>query len=209
MNFNALFLYEILTDRGGDGLQWPQITSIWTDVNLMKLKKILAGLIIFLFSLQGFEGQALATEGCESGETTICTIEIWLAHAQKKKNKELRKFLKSNSLKVLRHTIQYWKPLGGHPPTNIAIGSGLAVKDAQFAIDLALQYNDKIDGLIFQSLNPPNYVAIATSAWDDKSETKISPEELEKLRDPSLTTEAFHKLYRDLTGEAGVVPTFY
>jgi len=173
------------------------------------LNKFFAVLILFLFSFHGVEGIAHSAGGCKTGKTTICTIEMWLAHKQKKKNRELRKFLKSKSLKVLRHTIQYWKPLGGHPPTNIAIGSGLAVKDAQFVIDLALEYNDKIDGLIFQSLNPPNYAAIATSAWDDKSETKITQEELQKLRDPSLTTEAFHKLYKDLTGEAGVVPTFY
>ncbi len=146
---------------------------------------------------------------CQRDKTSICTIEIWLAHKQKKNNKAIRKELKDKSIKTLRKTIQYWKPKGGHPPTNIAIGRGISAEDARYVIDLAIKLNDKIDGLIHQRLNPPNYVAIATSAWDAKSETKISQESLEKLRDPSLKSEEFHKLYRKLTGEADVKPAFY
>ncbi len=149
------------------------------------------------------------TGSCQRDKTSICTIEIWLAHKQRKNNKAIRKELKDKSIKTLRKTIQYWKPKGGHPPTNIAIGGGISAEDARYAIDLAIKLNDKIDGLIHQRLNPPNYVAIATSAWDAKSETKISPENLEKLRNPNLKSEEFHKLYRELTGEANVKPEFY
>ncbi len=147
--------------------------------------------------------------GCPIDKTTICTMEIWLAHPHKKSNRDIRQVLKTRSIKTLRHTIQYWKPRGGHPPTNIALGWGLTAEDARWAIDFALEYNDRIDGLIFQRLNPPHYVAVATSAWDDKSETKITPEQLQQLRDPKLTTEEFHALYVKLTGERGVAETFY
>ena len=139
---------------------------------------------------------------CDINKTTVCTIEMWLAHKHKKSNRDIRKFLKSKNLKVLRHTIQYWKPKGGHPPTNIAIGSMVSAKDARLMIDIAIQYNDKIDGLILRPLNPPNYVAIATSAWDEQSEISITPKDLEKLRDPKLTTEQFQSLYAELTNEA-------
>ncbi|MBC8287746.1 MAG: hypothetical protein H8E42_09785 [Nitrospinae bacterium] len=141
---------------------------------------------------------------CDTSERTICTIEIWLAHKHKKQKKEIRGFLKSKSLKVLGHTIQFWRRGNGHPPTNIAIGSAISAKDARMAIDIALKYNDKVDTLILRPLNPPNYVAIATSAWDEDSEVSIKPEELAKLRDPKLTTEEFHSLYYELTNEAGV-----
>jgi hypothetical protein len=149
------------------------------------------------------------TRTCKSDKTSICTIEIWLAYKQKKNNKAIRKELKEKSIKTLRKTIQYWKPKGGHPPTNIAIGGSISAEDARYAIDLAIRLNDNIESLIHQRLNPPNYVAIATSAWDVKSETKISKENLEKLRNPSLKSEEFHKLYRELTGEANVAPAFY
>lgn len=146
---------------------------------------------------------------CGKGLTTVCTLEMWLAHKHKKNNKAIRQILKDKSIKVLHHTIQYWKPKGGHPPANIAIGRNLSAEDARWAIDFALKYNDRIEGLIFQALNPPNYVAIATSAWDDLSETMITPEELERLRDPKLTTKEFHELYTTLTKKKNLPGRFY
>ncbi len=146
---------------------------------------------------------------CDTSKITICTIEIWLAHKHKKQKKELRGFLKSKSIKVLNHTIQFWRPKGGHPPTNIAIGSAVSAEDARMAIDFALKYNDRVDLLVLRPLNPPNYVAIATSAWDELSQIPIKPEDLERLRDPKLTTEGFHSLYYELTNEGNVQNKFY
>ena len=170
------------------------------------MKKIVSLAVLFLLSftlmlLPAFSESGVYKPNCDTSKTTVCTIELWLAHKHKKKNREIRKFLKSKQLKVLRHTIQYWKPKGGHPPTNIAIGSMVSARDARLMIDIAIKYNDKIDRLILRPLNPPNYVAIATSAWDEQSEVLINPEDLEKLRDPKLNTEQFQALYAELTNE--------
>ncbi|HIK57914.1 MAG TPA: hypothetical protein EYF96_02345 [Nitrospinaceae bacterium] len=146
---------------------------------------------------------------CDISKTTICTIEIWLAYKHKKDKRKLKKLLKSKSIKVLGHTVQYWRPKGGHPPTNIAIGSGVSAEDARMAIELALKYNDHVDLLVLRPLNPPNYVAIATSAWDELSQIPIKPEDLERLRDPKLSTEEFHSLYYDLTNEGNIQQKFY
>ena len=170
------------------------------------MKKLVFFAVLFLMSFSVALSPVYAESSgykpsCDTRKITVCTIEMWLAHKHKKNNREIRKFLKSKSLKVLRHTIQYWKPKGGHPPTNIAIGSMVSAKDARLMIDIAIQYNDKIDGLILRPLNPPNYVAIATSAWDEQSEILITPEDLERLRNPKLTTEEFQTLYAELTNE--------
>ena len=170
------------------------------------MKKIVSLAVMFLLSFTLISLPAFAESGvykpnCDTNKTTVCTIELWLAHKHKKKNREIRKFLKSKQLKVLRHTIQYWKPKGGHPPTNIAIGSMVSARDARLMIDIAIKYNDKIDRLILRPLNPPNYVAIATSAWDEQSEVLINPEDLKKLRDPKLNTQQFQALYAELTNE--------
>ena len=170
------------------------------------MKKIVSLAVLFLLSftlvsLPAFAESGVYKPNCDTNKTTVCTIELWLAHKHKKKNREIRKFLKSKQLKVLRHTIQYWKPKGGHPPTNIAIGSMVSARDARLMIDIAIKYNDKIDRLILRPLNPPNYVAIATSAWDEQSEVLINPEDLKKLRDPKLNTEQFQALYAELTNE--------
>ncbi len=146
---------------------------------------------------------------CDISKTTVCTIEIWLAHKHKKRKRELRDFLKSKSIKVLNHTIQFWRRRGGHPPTNIAIGSAVSAEDARMVIDFALKYNDRINLLVLRPLNPPNYVAIATSAWDELSQIPITPEDLKRLRDPKLTTDEFHSLYYNLTDEGNVASRFY
>jgi hypothetical protein len=88
----------------------------------------------------------------------------------------------------------------------------VSARDARLMIDIAIKYNDKIDRLILRPLNPPNYVAIATSAWDEQSEILITPEDLEKLRDPNLNTQQFQALYAELTNEVentGKRDTFY
>ena len=68
-------------------------------------------------------------------------------------------------------------------------------------IDIAIKYNDNVDRLILRPLNPPNYVAIATSAWDEQSEVLITSEDLKKLRNPKLNTQQFQALYAELTNE--------
>jgi hypothetical protein len=170
------------------------------------MKKIVCLTVIslFIFStilLPTYSESETYKPSCDTSKTTVCTIEMWLAHKHKKNNREIRKILKSKQLKVLRHTIQYWKPKGGHPPTNIAIGSMVSAEDARSMIDLAIKYNDEVDRLILRPLNPPNYVAIATSAWDEQSEVLITPEDLKKLMDPKLNTLQFQTLYAELTNE--------
>ena len=69
--------------------------------------------------------------------------------------------------------------------------------------------NDRVDLLVLRPRNPPNYVAIATSAWDEMSQIPITQQDLARLRDPKLTTEEFHSLYYELTNEANVQNKFY
>lgn len=183
------------------------------------MKRLMAACLVVFFVMLTGSSWAVSKEylfpsasykpPCDTSKTTICTIEIWLAHKHKKQKKEIRSLLKSRSLKVLGHTIQFWRRGNGHPPTNIAIGSAVSAKDARMAIEFALQYNDRVDKLILRPLNPPNYVAVATSAWDEQSEVAIKPKDLERLRNPKLTTEEFHSLYYELTNEAGVQQKFY
>lgn len=158
---------------------------------------------------EGAKYEVKPQSNCDVANVSICTIEIWLAHPHSKKDAEIREFLKSKSIKVLRSTIQYWKPTGGHPPTNIAIGGGVSADDARMVINFALKYNDKIEYLILQRLNPPNYVAIGHSAWDAASEIPVTQENVQRLVDPKLTTPEFHALYVELTGEKSIAKKFY
>jgi len=64
---------------------------------------------------------------------------------------------------------------------------------------LAIKYNLGVAILLPERLFPPRFVTIASSNYDDTVEYPIDPAALVKLQDPTLTTDAFHRLYRDLT----------
>jgi hypothetical protein len=96
----------------------------------------------------------------------------------------------------------------GHPPKNIAIGRDVPTPVAQLAIRLAVTYNGGVEFLLPQYRFFPSHVAIGTSAFDEASQIPISPEGLAELSEPTLTTEAFHQVYRRLTGEDQRRPTY-
>ncbi len=96
----------------------------------------------------------------------------------------------------------------GHPPKNIAIGRDVPAPVAQLAIRLAVDYNGGVEFLLPEYRFFPSHVAIGTSAFDEASQIPVGPEGLAQLRDPTLTTEAFHELYRRLTGEDQRRPTY-
>jgi hypothetical protein len=54
----------------------------------------------------------------------------------------------------------------------------------------------------------PDHIVIGSSAFDEASQIPLSPEDVERLSDPSLTTPEFHQLYRRLTGEDRRLPTY-
>lgn len=88
----------------------------------------------------------------------------------------------------------------GQPPQNIGLGRDVPAEQAREAIRLAVKYNLGVWILLPERLFPPRFVTIASSNYDDTVESRIDPAALAQLQNPALTTEAFHHLYRTLTG---------
>jgi hypothetical protein len=87
----------------------------------------------------------------------------------------------------------------GQPPQNIGLGRDVPADKAREVIRLALKYNLGIGILLPERLFPPRFVTIASSNYDDTVEYPINQEALAKLQTPGLTTEEFHRVYRELT----------
>lgn len=87
----------------------------------------------------------------------------------------------------------------GQPPQNIGLGRDVPADKAREVIRLALKYNLGIGILLPERLFPPRFVTIASSNYDDTVEYPINQEALAKLQAPDLTTEEFHRVYRELT----------
>lgn len=122
-------------------------------------------------------------------------VEIFLARDRKGVEAEIRKQFKSS--KVENVHFQFFR--AGHPPENIAIGRGIPSEIARLAIQIGIQYNDDVNLLLLQNLLPPTWIGIGTSAFDELAQIPITPEDLKRLMDPSLSDEAFHQLYRELS----------
>ena len=97
----------------------------------------------------------------------------------------------------------------GQPPQNIGLGQEVPADKAREAMRLAVKYNLGIGILLPERLFPPRFVTIASSNFDDTVEYPIDQATLAKLQDPSLTNEAFHRLYRDLTSTPKELPERY
>jgi hypothetical protein len=87
----------------------------------------------------------------------------------------------------------------GQPPQNIGLGREVPADKAREVIRLALKYNSGVGILLPERLFPPRFVTIASSNFDDTVEYPIDQATLARLQDENLTTEEFHRLYRDLT----------
>ena len=87
----------------------------------------------------------------------------------------------------------------GQPPQNIGLGREVPADKAREIIRFALKYNVGVGILLPERLFPPRFVTIASSNFDDTVEYPIDQATLARLQDENLTTEEFHRLYRDLT----------
>lgn len=87
----------------------------------------------------------------------------------------------------------------GQPPQNIGLGREVPADKAREVIRFALKYNLSVGILLPERLFPPRFVTIASSNFDDTVEYPIDQATLARLQDENLTTEEFHRLYRDLT----------
>jgi len=97
----------------------------------------------------------------------------------------------------------------GQPPQNIGLGCAVPAELAREAIRLAAKYNFAVWILLPDRLFPPRFVTIASSNYDDTVEWPISPAQLAQLQNPELTTDQFHRLYREFTTSAADVKGRY
>jgi len=144
-------------------------------------------------------------EDSHEGETNgNILVELFLAKERKGDLDAIKKELEA--LGITRIRPQFFRL--GNPPENIAIGKDIPADVARLAIRLAITYNRDIKSLLPEYRFFPDHIVIGSSAFDEKSEIPIRPEDLKRLSDPALSTSQFHDLYRQLTGEDKRLPTY-
>ncbi|CUS33305.1 hypothetical protein [Candidatus Nitrospira nitrificans] len=132
---------------------------------------------------------------------SVSRVEVVLANQYRTREAELKQeFAQAGFLNV---HFQFARM--GQPPQNIGLGREVPADKAREAIRLALKYNLGVGILLPERLFPPRFITIASSNYDDTVEYPIDQATLTRLQNPELTTEAFHRLYHELTS-AVIVP---
>lgn len=141
----------------------------------------------------GSQGIALSAE--EASISAVGRVEVVLASQYRAREAEVRAEFAEAGLTNVH--FQYARM--GQPPQNLGLGREVPADKAREAIRLALKYNLGVNILLPERLFPPRFITIASSNYDDTVEYHIDEATLAKLRNPELSTEAFHSLYRGIT----------
>jgi hypothetical protein len=141
------------------------------------------------------EPGAMAVPGEDVQTQAVGRVEVVLANQYRTREADLKGEFSQAGLT----NVHFQFARQGQPPQNIGLGREVPADKAREAIRLAIKYNLGIGILLPERLFPPRFITIASSNYDDTVEYHIDQAALAKLQDPGLTTEAFHRLYRELT----------
>lgn len=132
----------------------------------------------------------------EGNKDIRTTIELKVAKKKyRKRKREIKKELQESSgLKVRLLLFPFLDP-----PLNLGIGKCVSAEDGRLAIDKAKQFNGGIDRVIMQEFMPHHWMKIGATDLAELTFISITPEDLSRLSDPSLSTEDFQKVYRELS----------
>jgi len=158
----------------------------------MRLRRHFIGLILIALVS---EMTTLAAFGEMASAPAVSRVEVVLANQYRAREAELKQEFAQAGF----HNVHFQFARMGQPPQNIGLGRDVPADKAREAIRLAIKYNLGVGILLPERLFPPRFITIASSNYDDTVEYPIDHAALSKLQNPELTTEAFHRLYRELT----------
>lgn len=156
---------------------------------------LLHALIIFMLMLVVGELPVTSASTDAVSAAPVSRVEVVLAYQYRTREAEIKK----EFVQVGLTNVHFQYARMGQPPQNIGLGRDVPADKAREAIRLAVKYNLGVGILLPERLFPPRFITIASSNYDDTVEYHITQDTLSKLQDPALSTEAFHRLYRDLT----------
>ncbi len=142
-------------------------------------------------------GSGVATADDSHLVPSTLRVEIWLPVERRADEAAIRSRLASHG--VDRIVIQYLK--GAKSPANLGVGRKVTVDFARMLIGLAETYGSGIRFLLPEHRFFGSYGTFGSSAYDESVNIPVTPEAVQQLKDPKLSTDEFHHLYRSLTHE--------
>ena len=90
----------------------------------------------------------------------------------------------------------------------IAIGKCVPVHIAQHVIKKAMKYSTGVESLVQQQFVHGHWIGVGVTIFDEPSQQFVSFEQVKQLLNPGLSSEDFHKLYREMSVPNELTPFF-
>ncbi|MFQ5596559.1 MAG: hypothetical protein ACE5GK_00765 [Nitrospiria bacterium] len=169
---------------------------------MIKFKKgfrfVLPAVFFLVFGVGDAYGRAeKKTYDCNAVENKAIrtTIDMKLAKKWKKKKKEIKNDVIDNN-DLLKVRLSFFPFLD--PPMNLGVGKCVSAEDGRIAIKKALEYNRGIGFVVMQELLPHHWIRIGLTDLAELAWIPVTPKDISRLADPSLTTDQFQSVYREL-----------
>lgn len=160
---------------------------------------------VVLFLTLGFAApKALANNECVPvGEKSV-KVEGYISKKFKKNRKAIYKeFAEMGNTRVALRPF----PMGDTAKV-VAIGRCVPAYIARHVLQTTLKYTNGVESLVTQAFISGHWFGIGLTMFDEPSQQKVSPEQVQQLLDPSLSTEEFQALYRKFSIQDDTVPYF-
>ncbi len=166
------------------------------------------------------QATAQTTEECVSVEKKRVKVEGYISKKFKKNRKAiykefaemgntrvaLRPFPMGDTAKVV--AIGRCVPAYIATAKVVAIGRCVPAYIARHVLQTTLKYTSGVDSLVTQAFISGHWFGVGVTMFDEPSQQKVSPEQVQQLLDPSLSTDEFQALYRKFSIQDDTVPYF-
>ena len=169
-------------------------------------KKSLTVCVVLLLTLGFAAPKALAqtTEECVSVEKKRVKVEGYISKKFKKNRKTIYK-----EFAEMGHTRIALRPFPmGDTAKVVAIGRCVPAYIARHVLQMTLKYTSGVESLVTQAFISGHWFGVGVTMFDEPSQQKVSPEQVQQLLDPSLSTDEFQALYRKFSIQDDTVPYF-
>ena len=149
-------------------------------------------------------GLALSEGACRPLEERPVKVEAWMT---KKRLPEFRQ-MRQEFRRMGNTYVSIFSYPGNNPSRVVAIGRCVPAYIARHVLEKTLEYYGDVKSLVHQGFVAPHWMGLATSLFAENSQKPINQDQLNRLLDPGLSTEAFHALYRQFTVQDKTVEAF-
>jgi hypothetical protein len=160
--------------------------------------------MVLVLTLAIASPNAFADDVCVPVEEKRVKVEGYISKKFKKQRKAIYK-----EFAEMGHTRVALRPYPvGNTSKVVAIGRCIPAYIARHVLEKALKYTSGVNQVVNQAFIAPHWFGVGVTIFDEPSQQDVTPEQVQQLLDPALSTEEFQALYRKFSIQDDTVPFF-